>query len=73
MFVIFATKALDDRTKGFRFNFMGSKGLVRFRKVKSRGYFKVERKKCMTALHLGKITVYREHTASKRPLQHFAG
>lgn len=73
MFVIFATKALDDRTKGFRFNFMGSKGLVRFRKIKSRGYFKIERKQCMTALHLGKITVYKEHKTTMRNLHHFAG
>ena len=27
MFVIFATKPLNDGTKGFRFNFLGLKGL----------------------------------------------
>lgn len=73
MFVIFATKALNDNTKGFRFNFFGTKGLVRIRKIKSRGYFKVEKKQCMTALHLGKITVYKEHAATMRMLRHFAG
>lgn len=73
MFIIFATKALNDDTKGFRFNLMGTKGLVRFRKYKNRGYFKVQKLDCMTALHLGKITVYREHKATPRKLQHFAG
>ena len=29
MFVIFATKPLNDGTKGFRFNFLGLKGLTR--------------------------------------------
>ena len=37
MFVIFATKSLDDGSKGFRFNILGTKGLVRKRRVKSRG------------------------------------
>ena len=38
MFVIFATKPLNDGTKGFRFNFLGYKGLTRKRKHTSRGY-----------------------------------
>jgi len=72
MFVILATKSLNDGTKGFRFNVMGQKGLVRIRKRKSNGY-KVITKDCMTAVHLGKITAYFEHKATIRILKHFAG
>ena len=28
MFVVLATKPINDGTKGFRFNFLGSKGIV---------------------------------------------
>ena len=75
MFVCFATKALNDRTDGFRFNFAGIKGLTRKRKTLSRGY-KIVRGKCMTALHLGKRTIYLEkkpNKASYRRVRHFAG
>lgn len=75
MFIIAATKPLNDNTKGFRFNFFGSKGLVRIRKHKSRG-FKTQQGKCMDMLHLGKITVYREagrNRKTSRIIQHFAG
>ena len=37
MFVLLATKDLNDGTKGFRFNFLGIKGLTRKRKGLSRG------------------------------------
>jgi hypothetical protein len=76
MFIIAATKGLNDNTKGFRFNFFGAKGLVRIRKHKSRGFFKTERGECMDMLHLGKITVYRERKDNRtgsRILCHFAG
>jgi hypothetical protein len=75
MFAIVATKALNDNTKGFRYNFFGVKGLVRVRKVKSRG-FKLEQGECMLKLHLGKVTIYKEVRANKktmRILHHFAG
>ena len=72
MFVIFATKPLNDGTKGFRFNFLGYKGLTRKRKHDSRGY-KINTGGCMTAIHLGKRTVYLEHSATPRKLRHFAG
>jgi hypothetical protein len=75
MFIIAATKPLNDNTKGFRFNLFGTKGIVRVRKFKSRG-FKTEQGKCMNMLHLGKITIYREAGSNKkssRMLQHFAG
>ena len=75
MFAIFATKPLNDKTKGFRYNFFGVKGLVRIRKIKSRG-FKVEQGNCMVKLHLGKVTIYRELKANKetsRIIRHFAG
>ena len=75
MFAIVATKPLNDNTKGFRYNFFGIKGLVRVRKIKSRG-FKLEQGNCMVKLHLGKVTVYKELKVNKktpRILQHFAG
>lgn len=74
MFVLFATKPLNDRTQGFRFNFAGVKGLTRKRKVLNR--IGITRKDCMTGLHLGKRSVYIEHKSNrqtKRKLQHFAG
>ena len=36
MFIIFATKKLNDGTKGFRFNVLGRKGLYRKRTSKTR-------------------------------------
>jgi cytochrome c peroxidase len=74
MFIIFATKPLNDGTKGFRFNMLGTKGLVRMRKRKSRGLSLFNRNKCMTAHHMGKLTLYVEHNNNtKRKLFHFAG
>lgn len=76
MFAILATKPLNDGTQGFRYNFLGMKGLVRKRKFKSRGWFKLQRQGSMHGLHLGRITIYREHAANKktkRILHHFAG
>ena len=75
MFLVAATKSLNDGTKGFRFNFFGVKGLVRMRKFKSRG-FKIERGDCMVKIHAGKVTIYRELKANKattRIIKHFAG
>ena len=36
MFVILATKPLNDGTEGFRFNFFGNKGIYRKRKATNR-------------------------------------
>ena len=75
MFVLFATKPLNDGTQGFRFNFAGVKGLTRKRKHSSRG-FKITRNGCMTALHLGKRSVYVEQKLNRSTeprLRHFAG
>jgi len=75
MFVLFATKPLNDGTQGFRFNFAGIKGLTRKRKNLKRS-FKIDRKGCMTALHLGKRSVYIERKPNRktdRKLCHFAG
>lgn len=72
MFIILATKPLNDSTKGFRFNMMGKKGLVRIRKRKNNGW-KVVHDNCMTAIHMGKASVYFEHKKTERKLRHFAG
>lgn len=72
MFIIFATKPLNDRTKGFRFNVLGQKGLVRMRKRKSNGW-NIHRDDCMTRINMAKVSVYFEHGASVRLLRHFAG
>jgi hypothetical protein len=75
MFICFATKSLNDGTKGYRFNFAGVKGLTRKRKNLSRGWT-IERGSCTTKVHMGKRTVYIERkpnrTASRR-IRHFAG
>lgn len=72
MFIIFATKSLNDRTRGFRFNMLGKKGLVRLRKKKNNGW-RVVHDNCMTAIHMGKLTAYFEHNKPERKLRHFAG
>ena len=76
MFVIFATKPLNDGTKGFRFNLLGQKGLLRKRSVKSRGLSLFNRERCMTSHHMGKFSLYVEHNRNKgteRKFWHFAG
>ena len=76
MFVIFATKPLNDGTSGFRFNFLGQKGLLRKRSIKSRGFSLFNRDACMTAHHIGKFSLYVEHNRNKvteRKFWHFAG
>ena len=79
MFVLFATKPLNDGTQGFRFNFAGIKGLTRKRKPNrkdsNRGY-KIVKGECTTQLHLGRRSVYVEHKPNrqtKRKLCHFEG
>jgi hypothetical protein len=74
MFVCIATKPLNDRTDGFRFNFLGLKGLTRKRvSIKRYG---IAQGKCMKALHIGKRSVYFEKSNNKtssRRVRHFAG
>ena len=72
MFVIFATKPLYDGTKGFRFNFLGQKGLIRKRVWIKRGW-KRERLKGTTAYHMGRVSLYLVRSNSPRKLYHFAG
>lgn len=74
MFVLFATKPLNDGTKGFRFNFAGFKGLVRVRKNVSR--FGIAQGDCTKAIHAGKRSVYLEskpNRTKQRKFRHFAG
>lgn len=75
MFILLATKPLNDGTKGFRFNVCGVKGMLRKRKYLSRGYG-VQNGKAMRSVHLGKVTIYVEkkhNQHSVRQLRHFAG
>ena len=71
MFVILATKSTNDGCKGFRFNFLGSKGIYRKRKVINRYGKSVG--DTMTGYHFGKRSVYFQNTAPRRKLYHFAG
>lgn len=76
MFLVLATKPLNDRTRGFRYNVLNVKGIVRLRKAKKR--YGVEQKDCTRALHIGKLSVYVETKANrqrdnKRRMWHFAG
>jgi len=75
MFAIIATKPLNDRTEGFRFNFLGTKGIFRKRKIKSNG-IKFKALNSMIALHFFKRTIYLEKKANRttgRRVRHFAG
>ena len=56
MFVILATKPLNDRTEGFRFNFLGYKGIYRKRKATNR--YGKSTGDVMTGYHFGKRSVY---------------
>lgn len=72
MFVIVATKPLNDGTSGFRFNVLGQKGLVRKRGGKSRSMGK-RLGSTMNAYDMGKFTLYLEKKRPSRKLAHFAG
>jgi len=71
MFILFATKPLNDGTKGFRYNFLGKKGLYRKRNTTSR--YGVTQGDCMKGYHFGKRSLYIEQAATKRKLYHYAG
>lgn len=74
MFVILATKPLNDGTDGFRYNFFGIKGMIRVRKVKWRWGF--SQGKTMKAIHVGKYSLYVERKTNRkkhRKFGHWAG
>ena len=74
MFVLFATKPLNDDTKGFRFNILGIKGLTRKRKIMKR--YGINNGTCMKAYHFGKRSIYFETKSNRttaRQFKHFAG
>ena len=74
MFICIATKPLNDRTNGFRFNLLGLKGLTRKRQSIKR--YGITNGKCMKALHIGKRSLYfeqRSNATSTRRVRHFAG
>jgi hypothetical protein len=73
MFVILATKPLNDGTKGRRFNLLGQKGFFRLRKNTSRGWFKNEIGDTFSQYHFGKLTIAFERKIPARQLRHFAG
>jgi len=74
MFVIVATKPLNDGSEGFRFNLFGKKGLLRKRKSTSRGWFKRQRMETSVAYHFGKRTLYLfDNGVKSRILALFAG
>ena len=72
MFVIVATKPLNDGTSGFRFNVLGQKGFVRKRKNKSRPMGKTTGS-TMDVYSIGKFSVGMERKKPTRRLAHFAG
>ena len=71
MFVILATKPLNDGTSGFRFNILGNKGIYRKRKIEKR--YGKSHGDIMTGDHFGRRSLYMEQSAPKRKLYHFAG
>jgi hypothetical protein len=75
MFYCIATKPLNDRTDGFRFNILGLKGLTRKRQHKSNG-FSIKHGESTLIIHLFKRSVYFEHASNRkrsRRIRHFAG
>ena len=74
MFYCIATKPLNDRTQGFRFNICGVKGLTRKRiSIRRWGW---DKGKSMVSVHLGRRSVYLERSTNKtkgKRIRHFAG
>lgn len=62
----FNTKALNDGTKGFRFNTRHFSGIYRNRKTKKA--YRVVQGATFTKIELGKRVVYLEHNAPLRQL-----
>ena len=74
MFVIFATKPLNEGTNGFRFNFLGKKGLTRKRTTFKR--WGITTGDCTKAYHIGYRSIYLElprNTTTPRRIRHLAG
>lgn len=71
MFVIIATKSLNDGTKGFRFNILGKKGIFRIRK-NSKGW-NSRYSSSMFIRNMGKVYIATEQPYNARKLRHFAG
>ena len=71
MFVILATKPLNDGTSGFRFNILGNKGIYRKRKIEKR--YGKSQGDCMTGYHFGKRILYVEGCNFQRALHNLAG
>ena len=72
MFAIIATKPLNDRTRGFRFNILGKKGLLRLRKRDTRPMGRVIGS-TMNVYSIGKLSIALEKKRPTRKLAHFAG
>ena len=75
MFYCIATKPLNDRTDGFRFNVLGLKGLTRKRLNKSNG-ISLRLGKSTVIIHLFKRSIYFEHATNRKRskrIRHFAG
>ena len=71
-FTCVSFKSNNDGTSGFRFNILGTKGLVRRRKKKSNG-LKLTSGDCFNSLHMFKTTIHVEKKRTIDPLGHFAG
>lgn len=73
VFLILAVKPLNDGTKGFRYNLLGAKGIVRWRK-KSKGFNSYYGKnKTFKIRNLGKLYHAQELKNPAKKLYHFAG
>ena len=72
MFIILATKPLNDGTQGFRFNFLGQKGFYRKRSRDSRGWY-VQQGVTFKQYHMGKRTLGLALKQPIKSLRHFAG
>ena len=72
MFLIVATKPLNDGTKGFRFNVLGQKGFYRKRANKSNG-IKTQRGNTFYQINEGKRTLAFERKDATNKLRQFEG
>ena len=68
---LFSTRPLNDNTSGFRFDFIGIKGLYRKRKVQRRWGVN-QNGDTFVQIHLGKRSLYIERLKPARRLYDFA-
>jgi hypothetical protein len=66
-------RALNDNTKGFRFDVIGIKGLYRKRSFKTRYELNIGHGDTFSDIHFGKRSLYIEQIAPLRKLFAFAG